>query len=141
MDDVVARYLAASVANDIDALMTTLAPNAELVSPLSGRMVFRGHDDIRILATAVYGSLRGLRWHEQIGQGATRAVVGEMAVGPVQLSDAMVFELDAEGLILRVRPHLRPWLGLTAFALAVGSKLARHPGVALRALRGPLAQG
>lgn len=139
--DAVADYLAASEANDIDALMATLAPDAELVSPLSGRMVFRGHDDVRILAGAVYGSLRGLRWGEQLGQGATRAVVGEMAVGPVKLSDAMVFELDAEGRIARVRPHLRPWLGLTAFAVALGPKLARHPGVLLRALRGPLAHG
>lgn len=135
MNDAVTRYLAAAAANDIDALMSTLAPEAELVSPLSGRMVFRGHGDIRILAEAVYGSLRGLRWDEQIGRGDTRAATGEMTVGPVRLDDAMVFELDAQGMIARVRPHLRPWLGLTAFALAVGPKLARHPGVLLRALR------
>ena len=35
----------------------------------------------------------------------------------------------------RIRPHLRPWLGLTGFALLVGPQLARHPGVILRALR------
>src|SRR5205823_8640568 len=58
VDDAIARYRAASEANDIDALMDTLAPDAELISPLSGRMVFRGHDDIRALLTAVYGSLR-----------------------------------------------------------------------------------
>jgi hypothetical protein len=50
--------------------------------------------------------------------------------------DAMVCELDQDGLIRRVRPYLRPWLGLTFLALVLGPKLARHPGVLLRAARG-----
>jgi hypothetical protein len=48
VDDAVARYWQASEAADIDALMTTLAPDAELVSPLSGRLVFELADDGRI---------------------------------------------------------------------------------------------
>ena len=56
--------------------------------------------------------------------------------GPFKLADAMVCELDQDGLIRRVRPYLRPWLGLTFLALALGPKLARHPGVMLRAARG-----
>jgi hypothetical protein len=30
-------------------LVETLAPDAEVISPISGRMVFRGHDDWRAL--------------------------------------------------------------------------------------------
>jgi hypothetical protein len=52
VDDAVARYRAASEANDIDATMAVLAPDAELVSPISGRLVFRGRDDLRVLLTA-----------------------------------------------------------------------------------------
>jgi len=59
MEDSVATYCAASVARDIDRLMTTLAPDCEVVSPLSGRMVFRGHDDVRTLLDGVYGTLSG----------------------------------------------------------------------------------
>ena len=40
--EAIARYCAASSAGDLEALMATLAADAELVSPLSGRMVFRG---------------------------------------------------------------------------------------------------
>jgi ketosteroid isomerase-like protein len=138
-EDAVARYLAASEANDIDALMATFTPDAELVSPISGRMVFRGTHDVRTLARAVYGSLHGLRWQSQIGDGATRAVVGAGSVGPrVRFTDAMVFELDGAGRIARVRPHIRPWLGLSTFALVLGAKMARHPGIILRALRAGL---
>lgn len=57
MDDAVARYRTTSEANDIDGLMATLSPSAQLVSPISGRMVFRGVDDLRPLLTAIYGSM------------------------------------------------------------------------------------
>jgi hypothetical protein len=136
MDDAIARYRTASEASDIDAMMGTLAPDAELVSPISGRMVFRGENDLRVLLSAVYGSIKGLRWSEQTGNGSVRVLIGEGKVGPVRFGDAMVFELAEDGRIKRIRPHLRPWLGLTAFTVVLGPRVARHPGVVLRALRG-----
>ena len=136
MNDAVSTYCAASEAADIDTMMGTLAPDAELVSPISGRMVFRGHDDLRVLLTAVYGSLRGLRWTEAVGQDRVRVAIAEARVGPLRITDAMVFDLGADGLITRVRPHLRPWLALTLLAAVLGPKVGRHPGVVRRALRG-----
>ena len=136
MDDAVARYRAASETNDIDALVSTLAPDVELVSPLSGRLVFRGREDLRILLGAVYGAMKGLRWREEVGDGALRVVMGDGMIGPLRLADAMVCELDEQGQIRRIRPYLRPWLALTLLALALGPKMARHPAVLLRAARG-----
>ena len=136
MNDAVSTYCAASEAADIDTMMGTLAPDAELVSPISGRMVFRGHDDLRVLLTAVYGSLRRLRWTEAVGQDRVRVAIAEARVGPLRMTDAMVFDLGADGLITRVRPHLRPWLALTLLAAVLGPKVGRHPGVVRRALRG-----
>jgi hypothetical protein len=135
VEDAVSRYRAASEANDIDALMQTLAPDVEVVSPISGRMVFSGQDDVRLLLAAVYGSLRGLRWSETVGDGARRVVLGEARVGPVGLTDAMVFELAPDGRIRRISPHLRPWLALTLFAAVLGPRVGRRPGVMWRALR------
>ncbi len=135
MDDAVTRYRAASEANDIEAMMSTLTADAELVSPISGHMVFRGHDDLRALLTAVYGSLSGLRWREEVGDGSVRVVIGDAGVGPVKLGDAMVFELAEDGRIRRIRPHLRPWLALTLLALKLGPKLVRQPGLVRRALK------
>jgi hypothetical protein len=133
--DAVAQYRAASEANDINALMETLAPGAELVSPVSGRFRFRGERDLRILLGAVYGSLSGLRWREQVGEGSMQVVLGDGKIGPFSVADAMVCELDGDGRIARIRPFLRPWLGLSALALALAPKLLRHPGVLLRAAR------
>jgi hypothetical protein len=134
MEDAVSRYRTASEAGDVDALMETLAPDVEVVSPISGRMVFRGQDDVRILLSAVYGTLNDLRWTETVGDGERRVVLGEMRVGAVGMTDAMVFELASDGRIRRIGPHLRPWLALTLFAALVGPKVALHPGVVRRAL-------
>lgn len=133
--DSVAAFCEAARTNDQDALVATLAPDAELVSPLSGRMVFRGHDDLRQLLGAVYDGLQDLTWHEVIGNGPTRVAVSEGRVAGVTITDALVFELDDSGQIRRLRPHLRPWLATTVFAIRIGPKLVRHPGVLRRALR------
>jgi hypothetical protein len=135
MDDAVAGFRTATENNDIDALMATLAADAEVVSPLSGRLVFRGHEDLRVVLGAVYGALRGWRWREEVGEGPIRVVTGDGRIGPFKLADAMVCELDAEGRIRRIRPYLRPWLGVTFFALQLGPKMLRAPGVVLRAAR------
>jgi SnoaL-like domain len=134
-NDAVARYLAASEANDIDALLATLAPDAELVSPISGHMVFRGRADLEILMGAIYGSLQGLRWEPPVGEGDVRFAIAEARILGARLGDAMVFELAPDGMIKRIRPHLRPWFALTLLALRLPPKLASHPGVVARALR------
>lgn len=134
MDDAISRYRTATEANDVDGFMATMAPDVEVVSPISGRMVFRGHDDVRILMSAVYGTLNDLRWTKAVGDGESRVVVGEARVAGVRMTDAMVFDLAPDGQIRRISPHLRPWLALSLFALILGPKVARHPGVVLRAL-------
>lgn len=133
--DAVAVFCDATKARDIDRIVSALAPDAELESPLSGRMVFRGRDDLRVLLGAVYGGLSNLVWREVIGQGATRVAISDGQIAGVTITDAMVLELDDSGLIARIRPHLKPWLALTLFALVLGPKMARHPGVMRRALR------
>lgn len=119
----------------MDALAATFAPDVELISPLSGRMLFRGRDDMRFLLGSVYDTIRDVRWEPPIGEGSSRLAVTRAEVGPLPIDDAMLFELDDSGLIKRIRPHLRPWLGTTVFALMLGPKVARRPGVLWRALR------
>jgi hypothetical protein len=136
MENAIATYRAASETNDIEALLGVLAPDVELISPLSGTLVFRGREDLRVLLGAVCGGMRELHWTEEVGEGSTRVVLGEGRIGPFKLADAMVCELDEEGRIRRIRPYLRPWLGLTVLALVLGPRIAMRPGVILRAMRG-----
>lgn len=134
MDDAISRYLTASEARDIDGLGEALADDVEVVSPISGRMVFRGRDDVEFLLGAVYRSLNGLHWTQTIGEGEQRVALASARIGPVRMTDAMIFELAGDGRIRTIRPHLRPWLALTAFAMVLGPKVARRPGVVWRSL-------
>jgi ketosteroid isomerase-like protein len=99
--DAVARFRAASEQNDIDTLTQTLAEDAELISPLSGHMVFRGRDDLRVLLGAVYSTVTELRWNRKLVAGDVRVVVGECRIGPLKLDDAMTLELDTDGASVR----------------------------------------
>lgn len=119
------------------ALLATLAPQVELVSPISGRMCFRGIDDVGFLLANVYGLMRKLRWSSAVSDATTSVLIGEGRVCGLRISDAMVLELSSDGRIARIRPHLRPWLALTVFAAVLGPKVAIRPGVVLRALKAP----
>lgn len=134
MAEAISRYRAATEAGDVDAFMATMAPDVEVVSPLSGRMVFRGQDDVRVLLSAVYGTLSGLHWTREAGEGESWILVGEARIAGVRMTDAMVFDLAPDGRIQRISPHLRPWLALTLFAFALGPTIARHPAMVRRAL-------
>jgi len=136
MDDAVSRYRAASEAGDIEGIIATLAPDVELVSPISGRMVFKGNDDVGLLVRAVYTSLKDLRWTDSLGEGERRVIVGEAKLLGVRLTDAMVLDLAPDGRIRRIGPHIRPWLALSLFAVVLGPKIGIRPAVVLRALRG-----
>jgi hypothetical protein len=133
--DAVAQYEAASAAGDIDALMRTLAPDAELISPLVANLVIRGHKDLRVLMEAVYSTIHDLRWIKRIGDDRGVVMVGEAKVGPLRIGDAVIVDLAADGSIERMRPHLRPWLATTLFALMMVPKMGRHPGLLRRSWR------
>ena len=119
----------------MDALAATLAADVELPSPLIGRATFKRPDDVRFLLGAVYEILDHVTWEEPIGDGQSRLAVCHSSVGGLRIDDAMLFELDHDGRIRRIRPHLRPWLALSVFAVMIVPKVARRPGVLWRAVR------
>ncbi|MCW3032792.1 MAG: hypothetical protein QOK19_183 [Solirubrobacteraceae bacterium] len=135
MNDAVPRFLAATEANDMAAVASTLAADATLPSPVIGRAVFKGRADVLAVLTLVYGMIRDVRWEAPFGEGSRWTAIAEARVAGLYIGDAMVFELDSDGLIVRVRPHLRPLLATIVFFLMIGPRVARQPGLLLRAMR------
>ncbi|MHB8533011.1 MAG: nuclear transport factor 2 family protein [Solirubrobacteraceae bacterium] len=135
MDDAVSRYCAATEAGDMDAMAATFSPDVELPSPLFRRLTFEG-GDVRGILAAVYSLLQGLGWDAPIGEGRMRTAIARATVLGVRIDDAMVFELDQDGRIHRIRPHLRPLFATLVFFFALGPRVARNPLMLLRALRG-----
>jgi hypothetical protein len=136
MEDAVACYCEATESGDMDAMRSTFAEDVRLPSPLFGRMTFKGRQDVGYLLAAVYGLLREVHWHTPVGEGKDRVVISTARIAGLKVDDAMVFELDEQGLIRRIRPHLRPLAATLAFALMIGPRVARRPGIVLTALRG-----
>jgi hypothetical protein len=134
VDDAVTRYCAATQAGDMGAMAATFASGVELPSPLFGRLTFKG-EDVRGILTAVYSILRGVEWETPVGDGAIRLAVAHARILGVRIDDAMVFELDEQRKIRRIRPHLRPLAATVLFALAIGPRVATKPLMILRALR------
>ena len=135
VDDAVVRFLAATEANDMAGLASTLAPDVTLPSPLIGSAVFKGRDDVVGVLSVVYATIRDVHWEAPIGQGMQRLAVAEARVAGLRIGDAMVFEVGADGLITRVRPHLRPLLATFVLFLMIGPRVATNPGLLLRAVR------
>ncbi|UGT64408.1 nuclear transport factor 2 family protein [Nocardia asteroides] len=133
-DDAIARFCAATMTGDIDAVIETFAADAELVSPLAGRAVFRGHDDLRVLFSILLPALTEFSWFRLVrGDDGTAVAVAEARVLGVRIGDAMMIEQDTNGRIRRITPHVRPWLGSTLLAAVLGPKLVRHPAMIRRA--------
>jgi hypothetical protein len=124
MSDVISQFRSATEAGDVGGFMELIHPQAELISPIFGRLVIRGERDLRTLFTAVYGSVKNLSWVDQVGDERLVLLRGEARIGP-------------DGRIRRIRPHFRPLLGMVMFTLIVGVKLVRQPGLFLRAARRP----
>ena len=129
------QFISASQDGDRAALAGALSPDVEVVSPFVGRMVFRGREDVIALLGAVYDSLSGLEWYRRAGEAPFVVVMGRARIAGLLLEDAMVLELDAEGRVRRVRPHLRPLAAMLALLAPLLVRLAGRPGVFLRALR------
>jgi hypothetical protein len=62
-------------------------------------------------------------------------VLGKARIGPLTIDDAMLLEIADDGLIRRIKPHLRPWSAITLLALKLGPHILRAPKVVQRALR------
>lgn len=134
MDDAVTRYCAASTAGDMEAMAATFAADVELPSPILGHATFK-RQDVRAILTAVYSILGAVDWDAPVGNGTTRLAIAHTTILGLPIDDAMVFELNEQGKIRRIRPHLRPLPAMIVFAVMIGPHVAAKPMMILRALR------
>src|SRR4051812_45061066 len=134
--DALEIYARAGETRDADLAATAFADDGRLRSPVFGSFVIRGRDDIRTLLGVVYSVARQTEFTRRMRNGNTGMLTARGRVGGVRLEEAFVFDLDENGLIKVVTVHMRPLFGLAWFAFLVGPRMARHPGVLLRAMRG-----
>jgi hypothetical protein len=134
--DVLALYAQAGETGDAELVASLFAENGTLRSPIFGRFVFRGREDLRKLMSVVYRAVKDTEFTRRAREGRTAMLTGSSRVWGFRIEEAFAFDLNEQGEIETVTIHIRPLLGLTVLMLALGVGMSRHPGVILRAARG-----
>jgi hypothetical protein len=137
------RYRAAVEARDVDAFLATLAPEITLHSPITERIEFSGHEQMRTLMRALFVSIEDIRYFEDVGDATSRALFYRAHVGSQEVEEASLVRLNSAALVTDIRLWFRPLPGLTAVMSRLGPAYAREQGrghaVAASLLTAPLA--
>ena len=136
--DTTRRYRDAVERADVEAFMATLAPDVVLRSPITTRIEFRGHDEIRTLMRAVFASIRDIHYYADVGDAGTRALFYRARVGRRPVEEASLVRLGDDALVREITLWFRPLPGLTAVMGRLGPRLARERGPARGALAAAL---
>lgn len=118
--DVTTRMLRAMEARDLDGMIATLAPDVVLNSPITGRVAFHGHEEMRELMQAHFATVKDLRYFADVGDTRTRAQFYRANVNGRQVEAATRIEVNEQGQISEITIYYRPLPALTALAAALG---------------------
>ncbi|WP_328605690.1 nuclear transport factor 2 family protein [Amycolatopsis sp. NBC_00345] len=119
------RYRQAAETGDVDLAMTTFAPDAVLHSPLTGRVRFTGHAELRPLIEVAYSHLKNVRFHTDLGDEETRVVIYTAQIGDEPVEEAALLRL-ANDRITEATLYVRPLPGLVTLMSAFGPDIARR---------------
>lgn len=120
------QLVAAMQAKDVDGVVACFAADAELRSPISRRVVFRGHEQIREVLTVVYETVGPVSVDAVVGDGPTRVLVVSSSVARQPLDEAMLVHLDSVGQVSALQLYVRAMPQLVTFAATIGPPLARR---------------
>jgi hypothetical protein len=136
--DALERYARAGETSDVALVLSAYSPDGVLSSPIVGRFTFRGPADIGAVMTEVYRVVKDTTFTRRAVEGRTAMLTAKSRVWGIRIEEAFAIDLDEDGRIGSATVHVRPWLGLTVFALALGLRMSSHPLVLWRAWRSRL---
>ncbi|MFD5095050.1 nuclear transport factor 2 family protein, partial [Amycolatopsis thailandensis] len=122
------RYRRALETRDVELALSGFAPDVIVHSPLTSRVRFTGHAELKPLLEVAYTHLRDVRFHTDTGDATTRVVVYTARIGAEEIEEAAVLKIGEDGLITEVTLFVRPLPGLVALMDAFGPDIARRNG-------------
>ncbi|KZB81645.1 nuclear transport factor 2 family protein [Amycolatopsis regifaucium] len=126
--ETIERYRRALETRDVELGLSAYAPDAVVRSPLTSRVRFTGHAELRPLLEVAFSHLRDVRFSTDTGDSSTRVVVYSARIGDEEVEEAAVLKLDEDGLIAEATLFVRPLPGLVALMDAFGPDIARRNG-------------
>lgn len=127
-NDAVRTFQTACQTQDVELLLTVLAPDVVFRSPLTTRTVFKGHKEIADLMSAALATAQGIDYHTELGDDRTRALVSTARVDGEEIEEVALLRFDDEGRIAEITLWVRPLPGATALMNGIGPKLLRRLG-------------
>ncbi len=116
-------FRVAAESKDIDALLSTLAPDVVLHSPVTFAP-YAGKETVGKLLRLVSEAFTDWRCIEEVhGPDGVTGFVFRTHLGDRELEGLDLLRLDADGLIVELTVMIRPLSGLIALAQAIGPKV------------------
>jgi hypothetical protein len=126
--ETISAWRAAGERGDAQAATQCLASDVEVISPLTAQFRFQGRDRVREMLTAAFEVISGIRFHTEVGDGATRALFYYGRAGREEIEEAQLLRMNPTGLIQELTLFGRPLPGLTAVMADIGPRLLRSQG-------------
>jgi len=124
----IAAWRAAGESGDAAAAGRCLAPDVQMISPLTAAFRFRGPAQVTTVLEAAFEVIDGIRFHTELGDGDTWSLFYHARTGRDALEEAQLLRLDGDGLIREITFFGRPLPALTQVMAGIGPRLLRRQG-------------
>jgi hypothetical protein len=122
----ITAWCAAGESGDAAAAAFCLAPEVELISPLTAQFRFHGPAAVTDVLASAFEVISDIRFHTQVGEGDTWALFYRGRVKAEELEEAQLLRLNRDGLIREITFFGRPLPALTEVMAGIGPRLLRR---------------
>ena len=137
----IAAWRTAGENGDAAAAGRCLAPEVQLISPLTAAFRFHGPAQVTEVLAAAFEVISNIRYHTELGDADTWSLFYYGKAGADDLEEAQLLRLDGDGLIREITFFGRPLPALTQVMAGIGPRLLRRQGQAGLARAVTLATG
>jgi hypothetical protein len=133
-------FRTAMEARDLDAIVDSFAPDAVLRSPLTGKLTFTGHEQIRAVLAVILDAFTDLRYTEEMRAENAAVLVSRARVGGQEIETVDHMRLRPDGRIAEFTVFFRPLPATAAALRVIGAGLGRRRSPARAAVLSALAR-
>jgi hypothetical protein len=122
----IVAWRAAGESGDAMAAARCLAPDVEVISPLTAQFRFHGPAQVTDMLAAAFEVIHDIRFHTEVGDGDTWALFYRARAGRVEVEEAQLLRLNPDGLVRELTLFGRPLPALTEVMAGIGPRLLRR---------------
>jgi hypothetical protein len=119
-------WRAAGENGDARAAAATLAPDVEVISPLTAKFRFHGPEQVTDMLASAFEVIHGIRFHTEVGEGRVWALFYHAQAGREPVEEAQLIRLDDQDRIRELTIFGRPLPALTEVMAGIGPRLLRR---------------